>query len=316
MFARSLFAVAAALLTIGAQRPPIAFEQRPVHPWTQACEDWDEWDKPGPAFQVFGNTYYVGTCGIASILITSDKGHVLIDSGTEAGAELVLSNVRSLGFDPRDVKLLLNSHEHFDHVGGMAKLQEATGAEIVSSFIGAQVMLSGHASEEDPQAGMHEPMRPVRSALDYSDQKAQRLLHDHDMWPISTPGHTPGAMSWTWRACEGERCQTVVYADSLSAVSRDDYRFRDHQNYLKDVFSAIERISETRCDLVLTPHPSASQMKAKLIGGDLAKPIGAPCRAYATLQSGNLFARILKEDPEYYSNLIKEVQAQNQAQAQ
>ena len=80
---------------------------------------------PGP---IHANTYLVGTCGISAILITGEDGHVLIDSGTEAGAELVADNIRQLGFSLRDIRFLLISHEHIDHVGGIARLQQLTGA--------------------------------------------------------------------------------------------------------------------------------------------------------------------------------------------
>lgn len=278
---------------------------QPLHPWVEACEDWDDWDKPGPAFKVHGNTYYVGTCGIAAILITSDEGHVLIDSGTEAGANVVLSNIRSLGFDPADVKLLLNSHEHFDHVGGMAILQEATGGVIVSSWIGIEVMSSGKLHEDDPQFGMHEPMTPMSvdvtpyPALPFSAPEAQYLLNSHDIWAIPTPGHSPGAMSWKWRSCEDEKCLTVVYADSLSAVSRDDYRFTDHPRYLGDFFKSLQRIADTQCNILLTPHPSAGLMRTRLLSRDLSSPYGRPCNDYMRLQRAALLTRLIKEDPEY-----------------
>src|SRR5687767_5418483 len=80
--------------------------------WAEACADWDEWEKPGPPYRIHGNTYYVGTCGISAILISGDDGHVLIDSGTDAGAALVAANIEALGFTLSDVKILLMSHEH------------------------------------------------------------------------------------------------------------------------------------------------------------------------------------------------------------
>lgn len=90
----------------------------PQSDWVKSCTDWDEWDKPGPPFRIYGNSYYVGTCGISAILVTSDEGHVLIDGATEAGADIIATNIQSLGFSLRDVTILLHSHEHFDHVAG------------------------------------------------------------------------------------------------------------------------------------------------------------------------------------------------------
>ena len=93
--------------------------------------------------RIHGNTYLVGTCGISAILVTGSDGHVLIDGGTEKGAEVIAANIRELGFKLKDIKFLLISHEHFDHVGGIARLQKLTGATLVASAPAAKVMNSG-----------------------------------------------------------------------------------------------------------------------------------------------------------------------------
>lgn len=296
LFVNPILAALPLLFAMAEQTMPMPSRSYEPHPWAQACENSDEWDKPGPPFKVFGNTYYVGTCGIAAILITSDDGHVLIDSGTEGGAQIVLENIRALGFDPKDVKLLLNSHEHFDHVGGMAIIQEATGAEIVSSLKGLEVMQSGVVRPEDPQSGALPPMRPVTGGKLYFSGAGQFLLNQFGFWPIATPGHTPGAMSWKWRACEGEECRTVVYADSLSAVSSDEYRFSDHPEYVEAFRKALSRIEDINCEILLTPHPSASSMRELLIGGDLAYQFSQPCTNYARAQAGKLRLRLHTEE--------------------
>lgn len=298
MFDRGLIALALAAPALANSQPAVEAVAAPQHPWSAACEDWDDWNKPGPAFRIVGNTYYVGTCGIAAILITSEDGHVLIDSGTEAGAELVLANIRALGFDPADVRLLLNSHEHFDHVGGMARLQEATGAPLVSSPVGAQTMRTGTDHPDDPQHGMHKPMRPVETVMQFADPKAQYLLAKFGMWPISTPGHTPGAMSWTWRACDGDECFTLVYADSMSAVSRDDYRFSDHEAYLAGFFASLSRIRSAPCDILLTPHPTGGKLALTMALLARRKQDGLPqfaCAGYADTQQQALSLRLSNE---------------------
>lgn len=299
MFAKFLTAALPLLMGASQQPPPPATVPMPpatqAHPWTEACENWDEWEKPGPPFKVYGNTYYVGTCGIGAILIVSDSGHTLIDSGTEAGAAIVLDNIRALGFRPQDVKLLLNSHEHFDHVGGMAIIQEATGASLVSSLIGLEVMQSGVVHRDDPQSSTHPTMRPVSGGTPYFTGEGQFLLQQFGIWPIATPGHSPGAMSWKWRACEADTCRTVVYADSLSAVSSDGYRFTDHPEYVAAFQQGLQRLEDIDCRILLTPHPSASSMREKLNGRDLAFQFDQPCRNYARAQSGKLRLRLQTE---------------------
>ncbi|MEO6581743.1 MAG: MBL fold metallo-hydrolase, partial [Sphingomicrobium sp.] len=147
MFVSLLAAAAAAaqVVTIPLGKSPRQVE-RPIAPIETAgplfdgtCKDWDEWDKPAPPVRIHGNTYLVGTCGISAVLITGSAGHVLIDTGTEAGADLIARNIRALGFRLEDVRYLLHSHEHLDHVGGIARLQQLTGARLVASPAAAAV---------------------------------------------------------------------------------------------------------------------------------------------------------------------------------
>src|SRR5436305_12552205 len=91
--------------------------------WALTCKDSDDYNKPAPPVRIHGNTYLVGSCGISSILIVGDQGDILIDGGTVEDADLIADNIRELGFRVEDIRFILNSHEHFDHVGGIARLQ-------------------------------------------------------------------------------------------------------------------------------------------------------------------------------------------------
>lgn len=261
--------------------------------WAATCEDWDEWDKPGPPVRIHANTYYVGTCGISAILITGEEGHVLIDSGTEKGADTVIANIRALGFRPRDVKYLLHSHEHHDHVGGMSVLQQATGAQLVASATAAKVFETGAATPGDPQAGINPTIRVARVDRVIADGGEVRT-HDLLFTAIATPGHTPGALSWRWESCEGAVCRTIVFADSLTPVSRDDYRFSDHPDYLAAFRASLAKIADSPCDIVLSPHPSSSDMRDRFAAG---KPLldQQGCKAYAAALTERLDQRIAKE---------------------
>lgn len=194
--------------------------------WVNTCVEWDDWEKPGPPFRIFGNSYYVGTCGITAILVTSDEGHILIDGATEAGADVIVENIKNLGFSLNDVKLLLHSHEHFDHVAGLAKLQKLSGAKLLASPEAAPVLRTGIAADIDPQAGMHEPFPAAQVDGIVRDGEVVSL-GNLALTPIFTPGHTAGALSWQWRSCENNRCVSLVYADSLSPISSDSYHFSD-----------------------------------------------------------------------------------------
>ena len=263
--------------------------------WAAACKDMDDWDKPGPPFRVYGSTYYVGTCGIASILIAGQDGHTLIDSGTDKGTDVVLANIRALGFLPQDVKTLLMTHEHFDHVGGMAKLQAATNATIVATAPAANVLHSGKPGRDDPQVDAgHPPFPPVTGTVRIVQTPAPQRFAGKEFRPIFTPGHTPGAVSWRWRECEGLACKTIVYADSLNPISGDGYRFSDHRKLVAAFRKGLKELASTDCDIVLAPHPTAALMRDRLLGTRaLIDPNG--CRNYAATASAKLDARLAQE---------------------
>ncbi|OYX66352.1 MAG: hypothetical protein B7Y88_05585 [Sphingomonadales bacterium 32-64-17] len=274
-------------------RADVAF---PPSAWPQACEDFDEWDKPGPPFALAGtDSYYVGTCGIAAILIDSGDGLILIDSGTDAGANVVLANIASLGFDPADVELILTSHEHFDHVGGVARIQQATGARLVTSEAAAEVFSSGEVSPDDPQFGTIDGVKPARVDRIVVDGDVVELGNKR-LVAITTPGHTHGALSWSWQGCNAEgQCRSFVYADSLSPISADGYRFSDHPDYIAAYRAGIAREAALDCDVMVTPHPSASEMRDKLLAGDIAS--GMNCAQYAASITTRLDARLAEEQP-------------------
>ena len=299
MFVSLALALAAQQIIIPIQKTPRQIE-RPRAPieeagpqWAAACGDSTDWDQPAPPVRIHANTYLVGTCGISAILVSGSGGHVLIDGGTEKGADVIAANIRALGFRLTDVKFLLHSHEHLDHVGGIARLQQLTGATLVASAPAEKVLNTGVPSTDDPQAGMHKPFPAARVGRVVKDGEPVRT-RDLSLTAMTTPGHTPGALSWRWESCDGAVCRTIVYADSLSAVSRDDYRFSDHRAYLAAYRASIAKVAASRCEILLTPHPSASAMKERMTGKlPLFDPNG--CRNYAATLTKRLDERLAKE---------------------
>src|SRR5512146_154490 len=118
------------------------------------CASCAEWNAPQPPFRIFGNSYWVGTHGLGSILITSPQGQVLIDGALPESAPSILASIRALGFRVEDVKLILDSHAHFDHAGGIAERQRAAGAQVAASPWSARVMERGASDASDPQYGV------------------------------------------------------------------------------------------------------------------------------------------------------------------
>lgn len=286
-------------ITVPIQKPPRQVE-RAVAPiqtagpaFAAACGDSTDWNRPAPPVRIHANTYLVGTCGISAILIAGNAGHILIDGGTERGAELIARNIRRLGFNPADVRILLHSHEHFDHVGGIGRLQQASGARLYASAPAAKVFATGAAGADDPQAGMHKPFPTARVDRVIADGEQVRL-GNLALVAVATPGHTPGALSWHWGSCDGGVCRRIVYPDSLTPVSRDDYRFSDHPAYLAAYRAGIAKVAALECDILLTPHPSASNMRERLGAG---KPLLDPegCRNYAAAITRALDERLAKE---------------------
>jgi metallo-beta-lactamase class B len=261
--------------------------------WAAECADSDDWNKAAPPVRIHANTYLVGTCGISSILITGTQGHILIDGGTEKGADLIADNIRALGFKVEDIRFILHSHEHLDHVGGISKLQRLSGATLVASAPAAKVFATGAAGPDDPQAGMNKPFPAANVGRVIGDNQEVRL-GNLMVTAMTTPGHTPGALSWRWVSCDGGVCRTIVYADSLSPVSRDDYRFGNRPAYLAAYRASIAKIAASPCEILLTPHPSASQMPARLA---LGKPLldEDACKTYAASLTKALDERLAKE---------------------
>lgn len=267
-------------------------------PAATVCTADAGWNDPTTPRNIFGNSWYVGTCGITAILITSDQGHVLIDGATEKGGPLIAANIQALGIKLSDVRTLLISHEHHDHAGGIAYLQQVTGGKVYARAPAAEVLESGKATRLDPQFLELDAMAPVAAV--------QRIAHGQvlrtgalELTAHATPGHTPGSTSWTWTSCDKGDCQQLAYVDSLTAISDDVYKYSDdqaHPGYLAAFRQSFNHIATMPCDILLTPHPSASNLWPRLEGKEGTALIGAAaCRNYAFNASKNLDKRLKQE---------------------
>ncbi|MDK2761960.1 MAG: subclass B3 metallo-beta-lactamase [Sphingopyxis sp.] len=294
MSARFALAALLALAGCAPQEGPAAAAPAPDRTaLTAACEGREGWSDPAPPARIHGNTYYVGTCGITALLIVAPDGLVLIDGATEKAAPGILANIRALGFDPANVRHLLASHEHLDHVGGLKALQDATGASVLARKEAVATLTSGAAEAVDPQHGAIPPFRGVKVARAFSDGDTLPI-RDIGLTIHATPGHTPGSTSWTWRSCEAGDCRTIAYIDSLSAVSADNYRFSDHPDYVAMMRATFAKVPTLPCDLLITPHPGASGLFERL-AGDAPLVDAAGCKTYAAGAAKRLDDRLAKE---------------------
>lgn len=253
------------------------------------CEGRSGYGVSIPPRRVYGNTYYVGTCGISAILVTSPAGHVLIDGGIAQAAPLVAASIKQLGFRLADIRWIVASHEHYDHVGALAQLRRLTGARVAALPAQATALRAGGKTARDSGAG-------------FAPVKVDRVLRDGDpivvgtlrLMPHATPVHAPGSTSWTWRSCERATCRALAYADSVRIQSKPGYRFGDHPERVARARQALAAIAALPCDILMTPHPDVSKLLERLSG---ARPLSDPaaCRLYAAEADRALDTRLRRE---------------------
>lgn len=284
------------MLLLFVQSP--AFKSDPPH----KCDDCDAWNKPREPFKIFGNTYFVGTDGLSAILIAGDAGHILLDGGLEQSAALIDANIRKLGFKTTDVALIVNSHGHYDHAGGINALQRASGAMVAASARGAEALQRGENTIDDPQYGFGKAANgfpPVKNVRIIKDSEALSV-GNLSITAVFTPGHTPGSTSWTWKSCEGRECLNIVYADSISAVAAPGFKFTAKPEVVNLFRRSISRMAELPCDIVVSTHPQATGLDDKLQKRAARKDGPDPfvdhgCKALAANALKGLEARIAEE---------------------
>jgi metallo-beta-lactamase class B len=271
------------------------------------CDDCATWNKPREPFRVFGNTYYVGSDGLSALLITGDAGHILLDGGLSQTAPLINANIRKVGFKTEDIKLIAVSHGHFDHGGGVASLQRFTGATVVASPATAAALRRGENTPDDPQFGFG------RAFNGFPAVKIVREVADGEVIRVGNlavtvhhiPGHSPGSAAYTWQSCERGKCLNMVYADSLTSPSAPGFKYG--KAGLELFRRSIEKVAALPCDIVLSPHPSFTQVDAKLKRRAEMKGQGTDpfidangCKAYAADGMKRLEARRAEESKPGY----------------
>lgn len=248
------------------------------------CSRCAAWNAPQTPFRLFGNSYYVGTRGLSSILIDTGAGLIVFDGGLPQSAQRIADNVRALGFRVEDIRWIVNSHAHYDHAGGIAALARLSGARVAASVRGAQALRQGTVSADDPQAG-YAPANgfpAVREVTEIVDG-GTLTLGNVRIRAHYTPGHTPGSTTWSWQSCAAERCVAMVYADSLNAVAAPGFRFRDSSARLAQFRASIDRVMTLRCELMVPVHPEFGELFVRLAHGTEAARFidSTACRRYA-----------------------------------
>ena len=246
-----------------------------------------DWTEPFPAFRIAGNLYYVGSKGLASYLITTPAGHILLNSDLEANVPMIRTSVESLGFKFTDIKILLISHAHYDHCAGSAAIKQLTGAQYMVMEGDVDVVQSGGKSDfqygSDPTAI-------------YPPAKVDRILHDGDEVKLGdatlkahlTPGHTKGCTTWTMKVNDGTKLRDVVIIGSPNV--NPGYQLAGSTVYprMKEDFEKTFRVlNSLPVDYFLGAHGSYFDLEKK----------------YPQLKAGNPSVLI---DPAGYKMYVKE----------
>ena len=228
--------------------------------FAQATPDWTN---PFPPYRIIGNVYYVGSQGLASYLITTKEGHILINSSLESSVPLIRESIEKLGFKFGDVKILLISHAHWDHCAGSASIKELTGAKYMVMDADLPEIEAG--GKGNFQYGDSPTSR-------YQPTKVDRVLHDGEVVKLGdavltahlTPGHTKGTTTWTMKAKEGDRTYNVVIIGSPNVNA--GYKLVNNALY-PQIASDYERmfriLKSLPCDVFLGAHGNYYGMEAK-----------------------------------------------------
>lgn len=217
-------------------------------------------DEPFPAHRVMGNVYYVGSKALATYLIATPEGHALINSSFEETVPLIRTSVESLGFKLRDVKLILASHAHSDHVAGHALLKELTGGKVLVMRGDEKVIESGGEGQYLYGSSRWKPC-VVDKVLDDGDEVK---LGGVTLVARRTPGHTRGCTTWTWQVSDGDKKYDVVVIGSPNV--NPGYRLVENKDYpeiAEDFAKTFAILKSLPCDLFLGAHGDYYGMLAK-----------------------------------------------------
>lgn len=224
---------------------------------------FDPWRPPVPPRHLFANVNYVGAMGVSSFLITTPAGHILIDTGFEDTVPIIQRGVEQLGFKLADIKFIISSHAHIDHVGGHALMKRLTGAQVVASAGDARALESG--GEDDYIQWPKDTIRYAPVTVDRTIADGESLTFgDTSLTAHLTPGHTRGATTWTMDVTDGGQVRHVVFfsSASINAGTRlvDNPLFPDFVEQFEATFAKLKALP---CDIFLAPHGDQFGMAGK-----------------------------------------------------
>lgn len=216
-----------------------------------------DWTVPIKPFHIVDNIYYVGTEGLAAYLIVSEQGAILLDAPFAANAEQIERNIESIGVPLRDVRLLLSSHAHADHVGAMAALKRDTGARYLASA-GDRWALENGRNQGDNNYGV-QPFDPIKVDEIIGDGKKVRL-GDIELTAHLTPGHTAGCTSWSMAVNDRGTPRELLFLCSITVAGNTLVGNRSYPAIVEDFRATFAKLGAMHADIVLSGHPDTTEI--------------------------------------------------------
>ena len=229
--------------------------------FAQLSETDRSWNQPVEPFKIAGNIYYVGANEITSYLITTPKGHIILDGGFKETVPLIKANVAKLGFKIEDVKYLINSQAHYDHAAGLADLKTLTGAKMLASVEDAKLL--GRGGKDDPNFGDRFLFDSVTADRTFSDGWKLKL-GGTTLTANITAGHTPGCTTWTMTVVEGGRPLNVIFVCSTTAPGYVLVNNPKYPGIVRDFEATFKKMRAFKVDIFLSAHASQFQMSEKI----------------------------------------------------
>jgi metallo-beta-lactamase class B len=265
-FKSLLFAGVAAFI---AAAPSIANAQMPL---TQLPVKNLNYVKPFAPLRIIGNLYYVGTYDLAVYLITTPAGHILINTGVNDSTAAIRSNIETLGFKFSDIKLLLATHGHWDHVGAMAEIKRLTGARMLMHEGDADLLESGGGQDYRFPQGRGTIYEPIK--VDQRLKEGDKVrLGDTELTVLHHPGHTKGATSFSYAVREGGRNYNVLIVNMASINPGVQVSFMQaFPEITKAYLSTLERQKQLKPDVWVSSHAGHFNLHQKYKPGDAYDP--------------------------------------------
>lgn len=237
----------------------------------------------GKPFRIYGNTYYVGTPKHSAILVSSDYGYVLIDTGPKEVARQVAANIEELGFKLTELKAIVLSDTRPEHAGGLSQLVQMTGAQVYTTRPGDQKLRKDKSftlkrPEDDQREGARMGSIPMLPHVWVAQDDQVVSISSVRLRALATPGGAEEGLTWTWDSCDGSKCLPTVYAASLQPAGKA----RDRAAAAA-VEASLTKVEQAPCQLLLTPDPADAGGLDRLVKAegkqDVLKDDNA-CKAY------------------------------------